>query len=217
MNHNPEAVAGLKPEYLGFIFWKPSPRAFEGTRLPDLPKAVIPVGVFVDAPLEDLLEKVGRFRLEGVQLHGTETPAFCRDLRQALQKQSPDTVVIKAFSVGTSFSFGALEPYQEACDYFLFDTRGPLPGGNGKAFDWNLLSGYPFEKPFFLSGGIGEADCEKLRTFLKRPQSRYCHAIDVNSKFETRPGEKDIDALRRFLDCPIWRDHGHNFKPNQNE
>ncbi len=208
MNHNPGAVAGLRPDYLGFIFWEPSPRAFEGSRLPDLPEGVVPVGVFVEAPLEDILEKVDRFRLGGVQLHGRETPAFCRDLRQALRKQSPDTVLIKAFSVGISFSFEALEPYEDACDYFLFDTRGPLPGGNGKAFDWGLLRGYPLEKPYILSGGIGEADGEKISAFLQRPESRYCHAIDVNSKFETRPGEKDIEALRRLLDWDLWREHG---------
>jgi phosphoribosylanthranilate isomerase len=108
--------------------------------------------------------------------------------------------------VGETFDFSSLQPYLPFTDYFLFDTKGVLPGGNGRTFDWRLLKAYPFEKNFFLSGGIGPAHCEKLLDFVRSPQSRHCHAIDVNSAFETRAGEKDTGALKQFLGCEFWMD-----------
>ena len=205
MHHNTLEVASLKPDYLGFIFWEGSPRNYTKGAIPELPSGITGVGVFVDAPLGFVLDRVEASGLGAVQLHGKESPDYCRQLRTQLQGSGP-AALIKAFPVGDSFDFSSLQPYLNVADYFLFDTKGDLPGGNGKTFDWTLLQAYPFETPFFLSGGIGEAHCQKLLDFTQSPQSRLCHAIDVNSAFETRPGEKDMPALRRFLQCNFWKE-----------
>ncbi len=76
--------------------------------------------------------------------------------------------VIKVFSIKDNFDFSVLEPYEDVCDFFLFDTKGKLPGGNGYTFNWNVLKNYPSTKPFFLSGGIGLDQIEKLKEFLKK-------------------------------------------------
>lgn len=211
MHHNTPEVASLEPDYLGFIFWEQSPRHYAMGSIPELPGGITRVGVFVDAPPEVVLDKVRQFQLGALQLHGKESPDYCRDLKEKLS-DSPPVELIKAFPVGETFDFGILAPYLAATDYFLFDTKGTLPGGNGRSFDWTLLGEYPFEHPFFLSGGIGEAHCEKLLDFVRSPKSRYCHGIDVNSAFETRPGEKDTGALRRFLHCKFWREAGPDKK-----
>ena len=209
MHHNTGEVASLAPDYLGFIFWEGSPRHYGKQRIPNLPEGVTPVGVFVDAPLDFVTAKVRDLGLGAVQMHGKESPEYCRELRTRLMQASQSTKLIKAFPVGETFSFQALEPYLPVTDFFLFDTKGVLPGGNGQTFDWTLLEAYPYDQPFFLSGGIGEAHCGKLLDFVRSPQSRHCHAIDVNSAFETRAGEKDTKALRRFLQCDFWKEAGH--------
>ena len=214
MHHNTLEVASLKPDYLGFIFWEGSSRNYTQAGIPELPGGITRVGVFVDASLEFVLEKAGEFELGAVQLHGKESPEYCRDLGKHLQHSKP-IELIKAFPVGATFDFSHLEHYLTATDFFLFDTKGILPGGNGRTFDWTLLDAYPFEHPFFLSGGIGVAHCEKLLDFVRSPQSNQCYAIDVNSAFETHPGKKDTTALRRFLQCEFWREAGpkKKFKP----
>jgi len=192
MKHNIKEVAEFQPDYMGFIFWEPSKRYFEGA-MPELPETVKKVGVFVDAPLDVIIEKTQQYRLQAVQLHGLESPEFCQQLK-ALTIE-----IIKAFSVGSDFDFGQLKPYETVCDYYLFDTKGKLPGGNGYAFDWTVLKNYPSTKPYFLSGGIGPEALDSIQEFFIKPESRYCHAIDVNSKFEVEPGMKDIEKLKEFM------------------
>lgn len=210
MNQNPFEVAQLHPDYMGFIFWEPSSRYFEGD-MPQLPQSIKKVGVFVDAPLEVVLEKVSQYRLDAVQLHGKESSEYCRNLRHAelvpaSQKNKFSTPldltnleIIKVFSIKDDFDFSVLKDFESVCDYFLFDTKGKLPGGNGYTFDWSILEHYPSTKPFFLSGGIGLDSVEKLKEFLNSPVSRYCLAIDVNSKFEIEPGLKNITSLKTFI------------------
>jgi phosphoribosylanthranilate isomerase len=96
------------------------------------------------------------------------------------------------------FNFNQLEPYESVCDYYLFDTKGKLPGGNGYTFNWDVLKKYPSSKPYFLSGGIGLNEIETLKEFLKMPESQYCYAIDINSQFEVEAGLKDIEKLKKF-------------------
>ncbi|NER09220.1 phosphoribosylanthranilate isomerase [Muriicola jejuensis] len=202
---NMQEVASLRPDYLGFIFWEPSPRYFSGS-LPELPDHIRKVGVFVDAPIPYILEKTRDHSLDMIQLHGDESPDFCISLKEELStviehekgRKGP-TGVVKAFAVDKSFSFDSLRSYEPGVDYFLFDSKGPLPGGNGFAFDWSLLEGYTLNTPFFLSGGIGMAETENLRHFLKTPLAEKCHAIDVNSGFEVRPGLKDPSRLQTFI------------------
>ena len=195
-------VATLDPDYLGFIFWEPSKRYFKGT-IPKLPASIKKVGVFVDAPLKEILKKVNTYDLQAVQLHGNESPEFCNDLKTINKDRSKaieesNLEIIKVFSIKDDFDFSILTPYENVCDYFLFDTKGKLPGGNGFTFSWEVLKSYPSTKPYFLSGGIGLEEIEKIREFQQRPESKYCHAIDINSKFESEPGLKDVKKLKEF-------------------
>jgi len=186
-------VGSLLPDYMGFIFWEKSARYFDGI-IPNLPKSIKKVGVFVNAAADDILEKIAKHDLQAVQLHGQESVAFCLDLKN---KMGSAIQIIKVFSVTDDFDFSVLEPFETACDYFLFDTKGKLPGGNGIAFDWKVLEKYPSKKPFFLSGGIGIEEMHAINEILKT--NLPIHAIDVNSKFETEPGLKNIQLCRDAL------------------
>ncbi|MFH4965098.1 phosphoribosylanthranilate isomerase [Gaetbulibacter sp. M235] len=188
---NIEQVATLQPDYLGFIFYEKSARYFNST-IPHLPKSIKKVGVFVDANLDEVIKTINTHNLQAVQLHGNETPEFCNKLR------SNNIEIIKVFSIQNEFNFEVLKPYEPVCDYYLFDTKGKLPGGNGFTFDWKVLNAYPSTKPFFLSGGIGIDEVEKIKEFQKSEVSKYCYAIDVNSKFEVEPGLKNIEKLNEF-------------------
>lgn len=181
-------VALLLPDYMGFIFWEKSPRYFSG-EIPQLPQSVRKVGVFVDASEAEIPDKASLYGLDAVQLHGKEPPEFCSQIK------NHGISVIKAFSVSETFDFGILDAYEPYCDFFLFDTKGKSPGGNGIAFDWRLLRKYSLKTSFFLSGGIGPESVKTLSN-LDLP----IHAIDINSRFEIKPGLKDIDAIKRFKD-----------------
>ena len=127
--------------------------------------------------------------LDAVQLHGTESPAFCREILTL------NVEVIKAFGVDEHFDFNILNEYTDSVDYFLFDTRTPAHGGSGKLFDWTLLQQNKTTKPFFLSGGI---DIEQLDEIRQIDDSRL-YAIDVNSRFEISPGMKDYTKLEAIF------------------
>lgn len=179
-------VSTLLPDYLGFIFWEKSSRYFD-LEIPEIPESIKKVGVFVNATLEEILLKIKKYNLNLVQLHGNESPEFCKELKKSTIK------IIKVFSVNDDFNFSALEPFEAVCDYFLFDTKGKLPGGNGITFNWQILKKYHSRKPFFLSGGIGLDDIKNIKK-LNLP----IYAIDVNSKFEIEAGLKNIELLKSF-------------------
>lgn len=187
-------VGALLPDYMGFIFWKKSARYFDGI-IPELPKSIQKVGVFVNATLEEILEKIEKHDLQAVQLHGEESVEFCKTLKKKIPKEME---VIKVFSILDTFDFQVLKPFESVCDYFLFDTKGKLPGGNGTIFDWKVLEKYPSSKPFFLSGGIGIEEMEAVNEILKTNLPVY--AIDVNSKFEIEPGLKNIKLLKIMVE-----------------
>lgn len=193
MHKNTAEVAALRPDYLGFIFWETSKRFFDGD-LPAIPHGVKKVGVFVDERIVVIAEKVKQYGLLLVQLHGNESPAFCDQLK----KQIPQIKIIKVFSIKDDFDFGQLKHFEDVSDFYLFDTKGKLPGGNGYTFKWEVLKDYPSTKPYFLSGGIGLEEIDTIKAFLKRPEAKFCHAIDVNSKFEIEPGLKDVEKLKEF-------------------
>ena len=186
---NIEAVANLQPDYLGFIFYDKSARYFDSI-IPKTPNSIKKVGVFVDEELDIVLEKIKQFNLQAVQLHGNESPEYCGKIN--------NVEVIKVFSIKNEFNFDVLQPYETVCDYYLFDTKGKLPGGNGYTFNWNVLNHYPSTKPYFLSGGIGLNEIEKIKEFKESSASKYCYALDVNSKFEIEPGLKNIKELNTF-------------------
>jgi phosphoribosylanthranilate isomerase len=185
-------VGSLLPDYMGFIFWDKSARYFDET-LPTLPQSIKKTGVFVNASKEEIVAKVLKYDLQAVQLHGQESIDFCQELKNSLAENSE---IIKVFSVDSEFDFNQLEPFETVCDYFLFDTKGKLPGGNGTTFDWKVLEQYPSQKPFFLSGGIGLDEIDLVKQILKTDLPIY--AIDVNSKFEIEAGLKDKEKLDRF-------------------
>lgn len=191
MKSNTAEVAQLQPDYLGFIFYENSQRHFEDT-IPKMSKTIKKVGVFVDEKVEVIVAKIEKYKLDAIQLHGYESPEICRLLK------STNKEIIKVFSIKDEFDFSVLSNYEDVCDYFLFDTKGKLPGGNGYTFNWNVLKDYPSTKPYFLSGGIGLNEIEKIKAFKKSLASKYCYAIDVNSKFEIEPGLKHIEALEKF-------------------
>ncbi|WP_033369795.1 phosphoribosylanthranilate isomerase [Hymenobacter norwichensis] len=190
---NLTAVAALQPDFLGFIFYPKSSR-YVGTQLNQADLAALPagirkVGVFVNETVDKVLAQVAEFGLDLVQLHGQETPTECARL------QAAGVPVVKAFSVGEEFSFEVLQPYVDHVDYFLFDTKGMQPGGNGTTFDWNLLATYSLPVPYFLAGGLGLEEAEALRN-LRLPG---LFALDLNSRFETAPGVKDAELLSQMF------------------
>ncbi|MEP6806732.1 MAG: phosphoribosylanthranilate isomerase [Flavobacterium sp.] len=182
-------VGALLPDYMGFIFYEKSARYFNGT-IPELIKTIKKVGVFVNESVENIIEKINEHNLQAVQLHGEESVVFCEELKNKIDNKIE---IIKVFSVGDDFNFDLLKPFESVCDYFLFDTKGKLPGGNGTTFDWKILKNYKSDKPFFLSGGIGLEEIAAIKN-LKLP----VYAIDVNSRFEIEPGLKNKNLLTNF-------------------
>lgn len=185
---NINRLAQLKPDYIGFIFYPQSKRyadKLESKVLQALPPSIKKTGVFVNASLEEIAEKIEQFKLDAVQLHGQETPEFCKQLKPF------NIEIIKAFGVNNDFDFGSLENFDSVCDYFLFDTKTELHGGSGKTFDWSILKRYTLNKPYFLSGGLS---AENIREIKSINDSRL-FALDLNSRFELQPGLKDIEKL----------------------
>jgi len=193
---NIESVAALQPDYLGFIFFQGSKRNFHG-EIPTLSADIKKTGVFVNEEESVISDLIQKHELTGIQLHGDESPAFCAALKAS---NNPNLEIIKAFAVSDHFDFDQLTAYKDVCDYFLFDTKGKERGGNGTLFDWTLLEQYPLDKPFFLSGGIGLTEVDRVLSFLESPSSKYCHALDLNSKFESEPGLKKIHELKKFIE-----------------
>ena len=214
---NMEAVARLQPDYMGFIFYDKSSRYFDG-EIPKIPYGIKKVGVFVNSDLDYVLHMIKKHKLNSIQLHGNEDSHYCASLKfelHLIKEQWKQSVwepyherqgvnnyekkeIIKVFSIKDEFNFNLLRPYEDIVDYFLFDTKGELPGGNGYTFNWDVLKDYPSTIPFFLSGGIGLNEVKNIKEFKKSSASKYCCAIDVNSKFEIEPGLKNINELEKF-------------------
>ncbi len=181
----------LNPDFVGFILF-PGSKRYVGDSyiLPDgIPRSIKKVGVFVNALPADVLKWKNRLSLDAVQLHGDESPEYCMELRKMRIS------IIKSFPVGTEFNFSELEKYLPYCDYFLFDTKTEARGGSGEKFDWEILKAYPYGKPFFLSGGIGETDAVAIRNIKELPLA----AVDINSRFEDSPALKNIAKLQLFF------------------
>ncbi len=184
----------LKPDFIGFIFYDKSPR-YVGDLLDEklvrsISKPIKKVGVFVNSNPDYILRIAKKYDLQYVQLHGHETPDFCRNLK------SRGVNVIKAFSIDETFNFASLNNYKPHCDYFLFDAKGSDPGGNGIAFDWDILKRYQDrEKSFFLSGGLSLENIAQVKELGIK-----IYGLDVNSKFEIAPAVKDIEKLRQLID-----------------
>ncbi|WP_185851163.1 phosphoribosylanthranilate isomerase [Blattabacterium cuenoti] len=186
-------ISSLDPDFMGFIFYPKSPR-FVGSNffLPKLKKGILKTGVFVNETEDNLLKISKDKKLDFVQLHGNETPFYCEKILKKGLK------IIKTFHIDKTFSFNRIQDYISLCNYFLFDTRIPLfYGGSGKKFCWKRLYEYNLDVPFFLSGGIGIEDLEKIKKFFYSNSKMF--GIDVNSRFEIKPGKKNKISLNNFI------------------
>ena len=190
--HNITELMQLPIDYMGFIFYKKSPR-FVGESLSfdlvrTIPKRIKKTGVFVNESIYSIFNRIAHYDLDMVQLHGDETSELCAELK-------PHVKVMKAFQIHDDFDFKRLESYLSVVDYFLFDSPTANYGGSGKQFNWQLLKRYNYHIPFFLSGGISEDHIEEIK--LLNITQRI--AIDINSKFETEPGLKNIEHIKQFI------------------
>lgn len=184
-----DAIAGV--DWMGFIFFPKSSRNV--TAVPSyLPQHCQRVGVFVNAPVEDIVSRVQAFGFHLVQLHGDESPAFCHTLRTHLPDE---TRIIKMIQVASEADILRTEAYAEAVDYFLFETKCVGYGGSGQQFDWGILQHYHSKTPFLITGGIGPEDAEKVKAF-QHPQFA---GIDLNSRFETSPAVKNATLINDFI------------------
>lgn len=179
-------------DFAGMIFYPHSPRYMDNQQQASLAQAyaghIRKVGVFVNASLQEIEQAVKAYRLQGIQLHGEESPEFCYMLREK------GLEIIKAIPVSAA-GFPDIRAYETACDYFLFDTASPHKGGTGKRFDWLKLDAYQGNTPFFLSGGIGPTHVSEILS-LRHPQ---LYGVDINSRFETAPGIKNLTQIKQFI------------------
>ncbi len=185
-------VSSLTPMLMGFIFYPSSPRDASGLT-PDvishLPQYIRPVAVFVDTHTSGIIDICRLYGFRIVQLHGDETPEQCRQLKDH------GLTVFKTFAVGDTPDWESIRSYEGVVDMFLFDTKSSLKGGSGLKFDWHLLDNYPLDVPYMLSGGIGPDDVDSIIDAMQPGMA----GIDINSRFETAPGIKDIALLTRFI------------------
>lgn len=190
---NIHALAGLDIDYMGFIFYPKSKRYvgenFEASVLKTIPKNIEKVAVFVNEPLDSVIQIATKYGFKTLQLHGNETPEYAGQLKEL------GYTIIKAFAVDAQFDFNNTTPFQTNCDYFLFDTKSDTFGGTGHVFDWNLLTKYNQQTPFFLSGGISLENIESVKNI----SHNQLFAFDINSKFEIEPALKNIDLIKEFI------------------
>jgi phosphoribosylanthranilate isomerase len=190
-------ISQLDIDMIGFIFYEKSPRFVSSNDFLDLKNLeeqnsnLQKIGVFVNSKTSEVLDKVGEYELDYVQLHGDESSDYCENLKNVW----PNIKIIKAFSVNEDFDFEKTKVFEGTCDLFLFDTKGKNRGGNGETFDWELLEKYKGDTPFLLSGGISPENAERI-TKVYFPK---LIGIDLNSRFEIEPGIKNINKLKNFI------------------
>lgn len=171
---------------IGFNFYRPSKR-FIGMNTIVKSSNAIHVGVFVNAPLDEISIAAKTYALDYIQCHGGESIDYCKKL-------SEDFKIIKVFSIANEEDLSFTKDFA-FCDYFLFDTKTKDFGGSGQKFDWTILDAYDGDVPFLLAGGLGPQDA----AIIKNIDHAQFAGIDINSKFETQPGIKDIDMINAFL------------------
>jgi phosphoribosylanthranilate isomerase len=194
---NVEAVAALAPDYMGFISYGASPRYINDMPadiLNNLPENIYKTGVFVDESQDTIDKLIADYGFNAIQLHGSESPDFAYSFRSKV-------IVLKAFGLNNDFDFEQLYNYANKVDYFLFDTKTDVHGGSGKTFDWHILDNYKLDIPFFLSGGLSLDNLDEVIA-IDHPQF---YGVDLNSKFETSPGIKDIEKLKKAFEMLNYR------------
>ncbi|MBQ8059481.1 MAG: phosphoribosylanthranilate isomerase [Prevotella sp.] len=210
---NIQQVTELGIDLMGFIFWPKSPRYVKSVTVkagivPNLPnskvtrnaKKVKRVGVFVDEMPQTVITHAYNYRLDYIQLHGNESPVYIENLKRTLIPDIlPDVKIIKALSIREADDVKRWREYENVADLLLFDTKCKCVGGSGEQFDWSVLDKYDGNIPFLLSGGIGPEDADRLKQF----NHPMCIGIDLNSRFEDEPGVKNVEKLKRFIECII--------------
>lgn len=186
---NIRLATSLRPDWLGLIFHSPSPRCASGLDPAVLPPEVKFAGVFVNASAEDIISTAQLYNLSAVQLHGDESPEFCRSLRGL------GFEVWKAIEIAGAADLRTAPEYADAADRIVLDRKSPSRGGTGMKFNWNILGSYPCGTPFMLGGGISPYDAGGIALI----RSSNLVGIDLNSRFETAPGIKDIPLLASFI------------------
>ena len=181
-------VEALHPDMMGFICWEKSPRyvAAVPSYLPKCQR----VCVFVNPSINYALQMADSFKADYLQLHGSETPDFCQELKQATGLK-----IIKAISIANSADIEKSKKYQGIADIMLFDTKCATVGGSGVKFDWSVIENYDGATPFMLSGGITPGDAEAILS-IAHPMFA---GVDLNSRFESAPAVKDVLKLKEFI------------------
>lgn len=191
------ALNDLNVDFVGFIFYEKSPRYvlnhLAENDIKNIGGSFKKAGVFVNADKDFIFKTIENCGLDLVQLHGDESPELCKTV-------SAGTTVVKAFGINNIFdSERNINEYSGSVDYFMFDTASKNYGGTGKKFDWDQLRKLRVQKPYFLSGGIDENDVTDIHSLTKTDAGKHLFSLDINSRFETAPGVKDIDKIGRFL------------------
>lgn len=192
------AMNDLKIDFVGFIFYEKSPRYvlnhLTENDIKNISGSFKKVGVFVNVVENAILKTVENCGLDLVQLHGYESPRLCKTV-------SAETPVVKAFGIKNTFDLERnIHEYSDSVNYFLFDTSSKVYGGTGKKFDWSVLQEAQIQKPYFLSGGIDENDVPQIHSLTKTDAGKHLFSLDINSRFETEPGIKDVDKIGRFVE-----------------
>ncbi len=190
-----DALAAVRfgVDALGFIFYDKSPRYIVPEKAAEIFRSLPPfinhVGVFVDSPLAEVVQ-TARLGLSFVQLHGTESPSYCLELREVL----PGCGIIKAFRVGNESYSDAFTPYESCVDAYLLDTyvKG-TSGGTGLVFDWSIIDRLKLKRPTILAGGLSPENVA-LAIAAVHP-----YAVDINSAIELQPGVKDHHRLQALM------------------
>ncbi|BAP30747.1 N-(5'phosphoribosyl)anthranilate isomerase [Chryseobacterium sp. StRB126] len=199
-----QELIAMNIDFLGFIFYKKSPRyVLNHLDLKDIAQINHQgkVGVFVNEKIETIVEIAEEAKLNLIQLHGDEDDNLIIELKKQL---SPDIKIIKVIRIGNihsenqrkitqTFSNNLEVQNLQPISYYLFDTDSKAFGGTGQQFEWNLLNEFEIPLPYFLSGGISEENIKNIEGLKQKP-----FAFDINSKFETAPGDKNIDKIKKF-------------------
>ncbi|WP_397301122.1 phosphoribosylanthranilate isomerase [Nonlabens ulvanivorans] len=189
----------LDIDFMGIIRYSKSKRFVDDSQKEKVAQQTMnkgTVGVYVNESLENILKDIIPLQLDVIQLHGNEDPAFAKALLEI------DIKIFKAFQVTEEFNFDSLKEWETLASqyvgklFFLFDTATPNYGGSGKKFNWSILDSYKGEVPFLLSGGISEKDADAI----KELKQKMFLGVDLNSKFETEPGVKDIEMIKTFIE-----------------
>lgn len=185
-------ISQVKESYsmVGLNFYMPSIRcvALEADDYSLLPSTVKRVGVFVNESQEYILDKVSKYNLDFVQLHGDESFFFGVEIAKYVK-------VIRVFRISNEKDIQGVGVHDYA-EYYLFDTYTEAYGGSGKKFDWSMLNSYKGSIPFLLSGGISPEDADTLLE-ITHPMFR---GVDINSKFESAPAVKDMNMIDQFIE-----------------